>query len=68
MRNVFNMGNNENLYNNLKSHFDKVVNTRNISLSSLGIDPEGFQKEAKEIILQRINSIAAERMDGENSE
>ena len=53
---------NETLYDNLKMHFDKLVNT-NVSLDTLGINSDSFKEEAKDIIMSRIYDMAAERLE-----
>ena len=49
-------------YDNLKGYLDKVVNT-NVTLDSLGINADEFMDEARDSILQRVNDIAAERLE-----
>ena len=49
-------------YDNLKGYLDKVVNT-NATLDSLGINADEFMDEARDSILQRVNDIAAERLE-----
>jgi hypothetical protein len=53
---------NETLYDNLKMHFDKLVNT-NVSLDTLGINSDSFKEESKDIIMSRIHDMAAERLE-----
>lgn len=52
-------------YEYLKGFFDKKVET-DVSLDSLGINPDEFRSEARDIILQRVHDFAADRYD-ENS-
>ena len=53
---------NENLFDNLKFHFDKLVDT-NVTLDTLGIDAEAFKAEARDIIMSRIQDLASERLE-----
>lgn len=61
-RKVYYMREELSTYDNLKGYFDKVVNT-NVTLDTLGIDMEEFMDEARDSILQRVNDLAAERME-----
>lgn len=56
------MSETSNLYDHLKGFFDGMVNT-DVSLDSLGIDSEAFRDEAREIILQRVQDMASERLE-----
>jgi hypothetical protein len=49
-------------YEHLKGHLDSLVN-RNVSLETLGISVDEFMSQAREDILQRVNDIAAERLE-----
>lgn len=49
-------------YDNLKAHLDTLVNT-NATLDLLGINTDEFMDEARDIILQRVHNIAAERLE-----
>lgn len=53
---------NESLFDNLKMHFDKLIDT-NVTLDSIGIDTEGFRDEARQIIMSRVQDMAAERLE-----
>ena len=61
-RKVYYMREELSTYDNLKGYLDKVVNT-NVTLDTLGIDMEEFMDEARDSILQRVNYLAAERME-----
>jgi hypothetical protein len=52
----------DSIYDNIKSYLNKIVNT-NVSLSTLGISPDGFKDEAKSELISRINDIASERLE-----
>ena len=56
---------NESLYDNLKTHFDRFIDT-NVTLDTMGIDSDSFKEEARELIMSRLQDMAAERL--ENSE
>lgn len=53
---------NESLFDNLKMHFDKLIDT-NVSLDSIGIDTDSFKDEARQIIMSRLQDMAAERLE-----
>lgn len=53
---------NESLFDNLKMHFDKLVNT-DVTLDSIGIDTNDFKDEARQIIMSRVQDMAAERLE-----
>lgn len=55
------------LYDNLKGYLDNFVRT-NVSLETLGIDVEDFKAEARDAILQRVNDMAAERLENPSEE
>lgn len=53
---------NESLFDNLKMHFDKLIDT-NVTLDSIGIDTDSFRDEARQIIMSRLQDMAAERLE-----
>lgn len=53
---------NESLFDNLKMHFDKLIDT-NVTLDSIGIDTDSFRDEARQIIMSRLQDMAAERVE-----
>lgn len=55
------------LYDNLKGYLDNFVRT-NVSLETLGIDVGDFKAEARDAILQRVNDMAAERLENPSEE
>lgn len=56
------MDDNDLLYLNLKNFLDKRIDT-DVTLDSLGIDYNDFQDEASDIIMTKINDIAAEKIE-----
>ena len=54
----------ENTYDHLKSYLDKMVNT-NVSLESLGINPDRFKSEFKEMVVDKIHDLAAQGFEEE---
>jgi hypothetical protein len=53
---------NESLFDNLKFHFDKLVDT-NVTLDTLGINVDAFKDEARDILMSKIHDMASERLE-----
>lgn len=54
----------ENTHDHLKSYLDKMVDT-NVSLESLGINPDRFKSEFKEMVVNKIHDLAAQGFEEE---
>lgn len=54
----------ENTHDHLKSYLDKMVTT-NVSLESLGINPDRFKSEFKEMVVNKIHDLAAQGFEEE---